>query len=471
MIKGLPPAEDLDDYIDRELTRLSLDTVPRPYNPRARYSEEQRAHIWELLSRYGLRKTFDLCRRKIPLRTLHCWLQKAASGERPERRKGSGRKCACPALDQKLFEWFLAQRARQLPVSNKALGERARVLAKEMGVDGVIKASGGWVQKFRKRHNLNYRLRTRLANKPCSEMHRIISDYFTRLNDIMRTQQPTEVWNFDEVRVYFEPNLTHTVEQDSQKSVSIISVGAMNMRMTVILMISASGKMAPPVLLFYSKGFRPFSVAEYPDACIMSNASGYNIESTHYAMVLPHFMKYVKPGSLLIFDECKAHTSKRIENLIEAQNVKLIHIPGGATSLCQPVDAGIGKKVKGEVKRQYLKWLTENFNEITAPTRRRRKSFRKPDNKLVARWVLAGVKGITPEEIMNAYYYTGVTSPGYQTTILTEKIKRYFVKVVPGEKPCKVKIESELVESELVESAEPESAKPGIQTKTNGEDK
>jgi len=190
--------------------------------------------------------------------------------------------------------------------------------------------------------------------------------------------QPAQIWNFDEVRIYFEPNFSRTMEKGENKNVAILSVGARNMRMTIILCISASGEMAPPVLLYFNKTFKKFELQSHPEILITSNQPAYNLESTHYSEVLPHFFKFIKSGSLVVYDESTAHYSARIDKLFESYNIEYIKIPGGATCLCQPIDFGIGKKVKNEVKHQYMKWLDSNFDNITTPEGRRKKSFKKP---------------------------------------------------------------------------------------------
>jgi len=81
---------------------------------------------------------------------------------------------------------------------------------------------------------------------------------------------------------------------------------------------------------------------EYPEICITSNEQGFNYESLNYNMVLPHFLKFIKEGSLLLHDSSTAHRSRRIEQLIKSKQIDSVLIPGGCTCLLQPVDCGVG---------------------------------------------------------------------------------------------------------------------------------
>ncbi len=58
---------------------------------------------------------------------------------------------------------------------------------------------------------------------------------------------------------------------------------------------------------------------------------------------------------------------------IQELSVKVKHIPGGCTSLCQPVDVGFNKPFKSRIQKMWIKWMiAEGVQEGTTslPTRR-----------------------------------------------------------------------------------------------------
>ena len=56
-------------------------------------------------------------------------------------------------LDAAVFEWYRLARERLVPVSGPMLQEEALTIAYELGNDSY-KASNGWLQCFKQRHNI-----------------------------------------------------------------------------------------------------------------------------------------------------------------------------------------------------------------------------------------------------------------------------------------------------------------------------
>ncbi|CAF4853678.1 unnamed protein product, partial [Rotaria socialis] len=59
-------------------------------------------------------------------------------------------------LDQKVYEWFVQQRSKNIPIAGPLLQEQARQIRQQLGGSnaGDFKASNGWLEKFRKRHGI-----------------------------------------------------------------------------------------------------------------------------------------------------------------------------------------------------------------------------------------------------------------------------------------------------------------------------
>ncbi len=56
-------------------------------------------------------------------------------------------------LNDAIFQWFCAARAKNIPVTGALIQEKALMLALEMGHDEFT-ASNGWLYSFQKRHNI-----------------------------------------------------------------------------------------------------------------------------------------------------------------------------------------------------------------------------------------------------------------------------------------------------------------------------
>jgi hypothetical protein len=58
-------------------------------------------------------------------------------------------------LDEKLFLWLNAARERNYPVSGPKLIEKAKIISDSIGLE--FKGSNGWLESFKKRHNISFR--------------------------------------------------------------------------------------------------------------------------------------------------------------------------------------------------------------------------------------------------------------------------------------------------------------------------
>ena len=60
---------------------------------------------------------------------------------------------------------------------------------------------------------------------------------------------------------------------------------------------------------------------------------------------------------LLILDSYRCHMMGSVVQRIQELGVEVQHIPGGCTSLCQPVDVGFNKPFKDRVRRAWQNWM------------------------------------------------------------------------------------------------------------------
>jgi hypothetical protein len=76
---------------------------------------------------------------------------------------------------------------------------------------------------------------------------------------------------------------------------------------------------------------------------------------------------------LLILDSYQCHMMASVVYKIQELGVEVKHIPGGCTSLCQPIDVGFNKPFKSRIRKMRIKWMiAEGVQEGTtsSPTRR-----------------------------------------------------------------------------------------------------
>ena len=88
--------------------------------------------------------------------------------------------------------------------------------------------------------------------------------------------------------------------------------------------------------------------------------------------------------------------------------VKVQHIPGGCTSLCQPGELRVAKPLKDKLRYQWDSWMIkeeiipdgelprrERINRVTTPP---------PKSEQIATWTIAALQSISSHIVRNAWH-------------------------------------------------------------------
>ena len=60
--------------------------------------------------------------------------------------------------------------------------------------------------------------------------------------------------------------------------------------------------------------------------------------------------------SLLVYDAFEAHVTDPVKAAFKRENTDLAVIPGGLTSLLQPLDVSLNKPFKDRVRKKWMQW-------------------------------------------------------------------------------------------------------------------
>jgi hypothetical protein len=74
---------------------------------------------------------------------------------------GGGRHVTDPAMERSLLEWYKVQINKQIEITSKNIKAKARELSKNQD----FKASKGWLEKFRKKHQITLKRAKRTPKK------------------------------------------------------------------------------------------------------------------------------------------------------------------------------------------------------------------------------------------------------------------------------------------------------------------
>ena len=80
--------------------------------------------------------------------------------------------------------------------------------------------------------------------------------------------------------------------------------------------------------------------------------------------------------SLLLLDEFNTHKTADVLGAFEVNNIRSLLIPGGFTSMLQPLDVSVNKTIKAILKEEWRKWCEESEPIYTKAGNRQKPSYK-----------------------------------------------------------------------------------------------
>jgi DDE superfamily endonuclease/Tc5 transposase DNA-binding domain len=168
------------------------------------------------------------------------WIKKNTSGDSGQLTKE--RKDIFSKVNDSLGEWVSGALATNRILTGKILQTKALDFAQRFPEESHFKASDGWLEKFKKRHNLHH---IKMHGEANSAPLEILSEERERLRAIIGEYDLNDVYNADETALFFRmpPNATLATRPTSGTKRD-------KSRITVLLACSATGntKLQPLVI-------------------------------------------------------------------------------------------------------------------------------------------------------------------------------------------------------------------------------
>ena len=352
------------------------------------YSDHQRKKVAEYARFHGIRpaaRKFGVNRRYIG-RWLNERIEEVKTGAKPKRKnmKSQRRKLSYNSkLDEDILQWLMEKREKEIAVSRLVLQAHAKsIISKEVP---TFKASDCWLQRFMKRHKLVLRARSSLAQRLPGDLEERMITFYSKLKEIREKHDILIrlICNMDETPVYFDVVPGKTLHNKGCKTIKVRTTGAEKRHATDVLGCTAVSHLLPPMIIF--KGKRLLKVLQVPSGFIVClREKAWMDESLMFHWINEIWLKHSKSEqSLVVLDSFKGHTTEFVFHTFERANCLVSVIPGGCTSVLQPVDVSLNKPFKDVLRKEWVQYIIEQSEADPTPSGK----LQVPSKQHIINWV------------------------------------------------------------------------------------
>ena len=262
------------------------------------------------------------------------------------------------------------------------------------------------VRRFIKIHGLVYRMGTHVSQHAPTEMESEACDFImvTRPKVSNPSHHQDYVLNMDQTPIPFTFNQKSTLELIGQRTMHVRKSMSDTKRATCALTIMASGKMLDPLMVFKGKPNGRIVTREFPEfpygilyTCQDNAWMDEKVMLQWVEKILKPYVDDAPDGviPILFLDSYRCHIMGSVVMGIQNLGVKVEHIPGGCTYLCQPVDVGVNKPFKKLIRDKWEQWMISEgiVHGMTSP----------PTRKQIGQWTLHAKSRINLEIIQNSW--------------------------------------------------------------------
>ena len=354
---------------------------------------------------------------------------KVTKRSKRKNKKGQGRKITYPQhIEDELMKWILEKREIQnVSVSTGAIRMKALSLIKP--IIPSFKASEGWARGFLQRNNLVLRAKTSIAQMLPADLEEKIARFrqdvcYIRINGDFDYDL---IANMDETPVYFDMVPSRTVDR---KGIKVRTTKSEKRRITAVLACSSTGKMLPPMLIFKGTTSRSVRNVTGSEGTVVSYQSkAWVDEKQMLKWITDIWMKYTrKRPSLLFLDSFSAHLTDEVKDKFKTYNTTVVVIPGGCTSVLQPLDVSINKPVKAILRQSWEQYMLDQT--ITSSGK-----ISPPSKQAIVNWIEEANDKLNskPCIVKKAFLVTGLSNAlgGYEDRLIrNDEMRKDIEKII-----------------------------------------
>lgn len=262
-----------------------------------------------------------------------------------------------------------------------------------------------WFLAFKMRNSLSIKKPQNIEfarSKMCDPF--VIYEYFNllkkTLDELNLYDKPDLIWNMDETSLSIDPSKTKVVGAKGLPSTRITSTSGRE-NVTILSTVSASGKKAPPLIIFKAKFIWDQWMADenesFPGMSYAATRNGWMESDVFLNFMKSAFLKAIGDTRpvLLVYDGHRTHVDQRVIEFARTNSINILKLPPHTTHLLQPLDLSVFKSFKADWDQQLCKWQRHNIG-------------RKVPKKFFSQIVGKTWKNVRPEIIQNGFRKAGI---------------------------------------------------------------
>lgn len=264
-----------------------------------------------------------------------------------------------PDLEKVLLAWQLRVEARGGNTSGELLQLKAKEIWRSLpqyNNKPVPEFSTGWLEGFKKRFNIGFRIRQGEA----LSTPEIAEEEMKGLQTIAGEYQEEDIYNMDETGLFWK-----MMPSRGLLTRSLPGLKKDKARISIVFCTNSTGTDRLP-LWFIGSAKKPRSL-RYISVSTMGGQWRANKKAWMTTAIMEEWLKafYQYIGSnrqvLLTMDNFSAHYSA-IEICSPPPNIRICWLPANSTSRFQPLDQGIIQNCKALYKRHWLKFILDKID-------------------------------------------------------------------------------------------------------------
>ena len=290
------------------------------------------------------------------------------------------------SVEMDLLQFVFAKREQGVNVRHTLVACKASSLLRDTFGPKSFNAKLKAVSRFMRKHNFVYRRTTHHATRALSRVSAEATAFLDEVRPLVvgPHRDNRYIFNMDQTPLFFSYESSTTLEKRGMNTIFVLKSSNATKRATAALTVTAAGDFLMPMVIFKGKldgmivqrklpTFDPTSINASQDAAWMDEKAMHQWVDEVFAAYLAVDPPPEGVIPVLLLDSYRCHMMASVVSRIVALGVEVIHIPGGCTGLCQPLDIGVNRSFKSRVHRMWEEWLTsllDHSNEVRDATRK-----------------------------------------------------------------------------------------------------